>query len=146
MINESIFSEQFKAGNRTYFFDIKESVNKKRYLSITESKKSGDEFERFRIMIYEEDIELFSKYFNSSLLKFFKTKETKKDISYQESVKFRHPNAYLPWDKETDEELELLYCQGKSVKELSEHFKRNIGGIKSRINKLELPDKYPQIR
>ena len=133
MINESIFSEQFKAGNRTYFFDIKESVNKKRYLSLTESKKSGDDFERFKIMIYEEDIELFSKYFNSSLLKFFKTKETKKDISYQESVKLQHPNAYLPWNKETDEELELLYCQGKTIKELSEHFKRNIGGIKSRI-------------
>ena len=146
MKNEPIFSEYFRAGNRTYFFDIKESKDSKRYLSIVESKKKDGEFEKFKIMIYEEDIELFAKYFNSSLLKFFKAKKKEDSISHQNKVKAKYPNAYSPWSPEADEELEILFCKGQSDKELSIHFERNIGGIQSRIKKLELTDKYPDIR
>lgn len=125
MINEAIFSEYFRAGNRTYFFDIKESKDNKRYISIVESKKKDGKFEKFKIMIFEEDIELFAKYFNSSLLKFFKNKKTEDSVSDQNKVKTKYPNAYSPWSPEEDEELEILFCKGQSDKELSVHFKRN---------------------
>lgn len=51
-------------------------------------------------------------------------------------------NAYMKWTKDDDEKLECLFCEGKSIKELSEIFGRNNGAIKSRINKLELDEKY----
>lgn len=41
-----------------------------------------------------------------------------------------------------DNKLELLFCEGKNVKELSEIFARNNGSIQSRIKKLELKEKY----
>lgn len=50
--------------------------------------------------------------------------------------------AYEPWTPETDGKLEILYCEGKSIKELSEIFERNDGAIRSRIKKLELKEKY----
>lgn len=58
---KELFSEQVHAGNHTYFFDIKESKEGAKYLTITESKKVGESHERNRIMIFEEDIISFSR-------------------------------------------------------------------------------------
>ena len=53
-----------------------------------------------------------------------------------------YEKAYFPWTPEDDEKLEILFCEGKSQKELSLIFKRNPGAISSRIKKLELKEKY----
>ncbi len=66
---------------------------------------------------------------------------TDKSYSVKE-IRETHHQAYMPWTTENDEKLELLFCEGKSVKELSELFEREPGAIKSRIKKLELKDKY----
>ena len=59
-----------------------------------------------------------------------------------EACRQEHPNAYMPWSKEDDKQLELLFCEGKSIAELSEIFQRKKGAITSRIKKLELKEKY----
>ncbi|MCB0466349.1 MAG: hypothetical protein KDC78_11860 [Aequorivita sp.] len=48
----------------------------------------------------------------------------------------------MPWTKEEDEKLELLFCEGKSMGELINLFGRNRGAIVARIKKLELKEKY----
>ena len=47
--------------------------------------------------------------------------------------------AYEPWTTESDIRLSDLYHQGKTVNELSEIFKRSKGAIRSRLNKLQIP-------
>ena len=59
-----------------------------------------------------------------------------------EKIREKHKHAYMPWTEEDDNKLELLFCEGKSTKELSELFGRNKGAINSRIKKLELKVKY----
>ena len=59
-----------------------------------------------------------------------------------EACRQEYPNAYMPWTKEDDEQLEQLFCEGKSIGELSEVFQRKKGAIESRIKKLELREKY----
>ena len=54
----------------------------------------------------------------------------------------KNKNAYEKWTEETDEQLEKLFCEGKTVAELSQIFGRNGGAIRSRIKKLELKEKY----
>jgi len=53
-----------------------------------------------------------------------------------------HKKAYEPWTDEADEKLEILFCEGKTTKELSEILERNEGAIRSRIKKLEIKEKY----
>ena len=53
-----------------------------------------------------------------------------------------YPNAYAPWSQEDDDALTRMWCEGTSVEELANHFRRKPGGIVSRIKKLELEDKY----
>ncbi len=67
--------------------------------------------------------------------------ENEKAYSVDEIRKI-HTQAYQPWTKEDDEKLELLFCHGKRPNELSEIFGRSLGGINSRIKKLQLTEKY----
>lgn len=62
---EEIFSERVRAGKRTYFFDVKTTRGKDLYLTITESKRTGDydgrpEYEKHKIFLYKEDFEKFT--------------------------------------------------------------------------------------
>lgn len=67
----------------------------------------------------------------------------KSDNTYTKAKKQQeHKNAYERWSTEDNEKLELLFCQGKTIKELSVIFARNEGAIESRIKKLELREKY----
>lgn len=63
---EEIFSRVVRAGKRTYFFDVKETRNKERYLTITESKRRFNNengkffYEKHKLFLYKEDFEKFS--------------------------------------------------------------------------------------
>ena len=59
-----------------------------------------------------------------------------------EHTKEKFANAYKPWTDEEDIKLTELFCEGKKPKEISEILQRNTGAINSRIEKLELKQKY----
>ena len=61
----------------------------------------------------------------------------------KESIKKKHKAAYQPWTPQLEEELTQLFCEGKSIKEMADHFQRTRGAIISRIKKLELRELYP---
>ncbi|MDR0790795.1 MAG: PUR family DNA/RNA-binding protein [Bacteroidales bacterium] len=62
---EEVFSTAVKAGKRTYFFDVKETLSGERFITITESKRRfNDEdgsfsYEKHKIFLYKEDNEKF---------------------------------------------------------------------------------------
>lgn len=70
-----VFSESVKAGKRIYYFDVKQSRNGEKYISITESKKIYDDgsdfqqvhFEKHKIFLYKEDYEKFMNALNKVL-------------------------------------------------------------------------------
>ncbi|EKT4550855.1 hypothetical protein JE952_002514 [Flavobacterium psychrophilum] len=71
------------------------------------------------------------------------TIEMQKPKAYNiEEIRKSVPNAYEKWTITDDEKLEKLFCEQKTVNELSEIFKRKKGAIESRIKKLELKEKY----
>lgn len=145
MDNKEIFSTKLTKGRRTYFFDINKSEKGDLYLKISESKKTENGFEHHRLIVFEEDIKDFSEAFEKALTKFKELKEPKQTDgkAYSvEKIRETHKQAYLPWTPEDDSKLELLFCEGKKVKELAQIFGRNDGAISSRIKKLELKEKY----
>lgn len=58
---EELFTKRVRAGKRTYFFDVKATKSEKDfYITITESKRVGDEeYEKHKIFLYKEDFEKF---------------------------------------------------------------------------------------
>lgn len=145
MPNQEIYSDKLTKGRRTYFFDINKSEKGDFYLKVSESKKTENGFEHHRLIVFDEDIKDFSEAFERALTKFKELKEpqqTKGKAYSVEKIREAHKQAYLPWTPEDDSKLELLFCEGKKVKELAQIFGRNDGAISSRIKKLELKEKY----
>jgi len=60
-----IFSHVYRAGRRTYFFDVRETKSKEKYISVTESVRRTDDlqgkhhYEKHKIFVYKEDFGAF---------------------------------------------------------------------------------------
>jgi hypothetical protein len=67
--SKSINSLMLKTGKRTYFFDIKLSVNNKKYLKITESTFEGEGKERKynSFLLFPEQVESFAQKLTESM-------------------------------------------------------------------------------
>ena len=66
-----IFSKRVKAGNRTYFFDVKATRSNDYYLTITESRRKykddGFTYEKHKIFPYKEDVNKFLEALTTTL-------------------------------------------------------------------------------
>ncbi|HLB01088.1 MAG TPA: DUF3276 family protein [Bacteroidota bacterium] len=59
---EGLYSKIIKAGDRTYFVDVREAKNKSRYLAISETrppKDGGKKFERSKVILFEAQVAEF---------------------------------------------------------------------------------------
>lgn len=123
----------FKVGSRTYFLDMKESEEDKKYLILTESRKlkNGD-FKRNHIMLFEEGFEDFLEAVNRAI-----NKPNVRNNKIEE-LRLKHAMAYQAWSEEDDQLLRRLYIEGKTIQQLMTLFKRNRGAIVSRIKKMGL--------
>ncbi len=67
MSNNAVYSTMIRAGRTTYFLDVKEAKNGKRYLSITENRIDGDEKKsRSVIRIFSESVASFQQAVNEA--------------------------------------------------------------------------------
>ena len=62
---DNIFTSAVKAGKRTYYFDVKETKNGERYITLTERKRRYNEdgsfkVEKHKIFLYKEDFDKFA--------------------------------------------------------------------------------------
>ncbi|HPS62347.1 MAG TPA: DUF3276 family protein [Bacteroidales bacterium] len=70
---EEIFSRAVRAGKRTYFFDVKATVNDEYYITITESKKRFNNeqgkffYEKHKLFLYKEDFDKFAVGLNDAV-------------------------------------------------------------------------------
>jgi hypothetical protein len=123
-------SIKITSGSRTYYFNIKISVEGTKYLVIKELK--NDE-KKGQIMIFREYIQDFQKGFKKSLKLMKKGKSKAYDLDQLRRV---YPKAYAGWTKEEEDKLKILYSRNKTINELVDIFQRKPGAIHSRLKKL----------
>jgi Protein of unknown function (DUF3276) len=59
---EGLYSKIIKAGERTYFVDVREARNKSRYLAISETRPSGNgekKFSRSKVVVFPDHLAEF---------------------------------------------------------------------------------------
>ncbi|QZE15521.1 PUR family DNA/RNA-binding protein [Halosquirtibacter laminarini] len=61
---QDLYSQVVKAGNRTYFLDVKKTRYDDPYMVLTESKKKVDQngkfyYDKFKVYLYQEDMDEF---------------------------------------------------------------------------------------
>ncbi len=62
---ENVFTSSVRAGKRTYYFDVKETKNGEKYITVTERKRRYNEdgsykVEKHKIFLYKEDFDKFA--------------------------------------------------------------------------------------
>jgi hypothetical protein len=63
-----IYTEKVISGKRTYFFNVKENRHGDKFLNIVESKKNDENiFERFSLIIFDEDLDVFLEGFKKAV-------------------------------------------------------------------------------
>jgi len=72
---DDVYSQSLRAGNRTYFFDVKSTKSEDLYLTITESKRRFNNdngkfyYEKHKLFLYPEDFAEFTDHLNATLEK-----------------------------------------------------------------------------
>lgn len=70
---DDIYSKSLRAGNRTYFFDVKSTKSEDLYLTITESKRRFNNdngkffYEKHKLFLYPEDFASFQDNLQATL-------------------------------------------------------------------------------
>jgi hypothetical protein len=62
----AIYSTMVRSGKTTYFVDVREAKNGNKYLSISESRISGDEKKRATVRVFGETIDQFRQAINEA--------------------------------------------------------------------------------
>ncbi len=66
--NGGVFSTMVRAGRTTYFVDVREAKNGKRYLSISETQIDGEEKrKRSTVRVFSESVEPFRQAVNDAV-------------------------------------------------------------------------------
>jgi len=93
---------------------------------------------------YDEEMELTDEWDENIKDYYHNEKRTLEDVinNARKRQNEQPRNAYNPWTAEDDEVLTVMYCEGKSAKEMAEKFDRTPNAIRKRIKKLELEDLY----
>jgi len=137
-ITNLLHTEQVIGTRRSFFIDLKKSVNGTNYLSITQSQKVDEENKEYtKIVLFENEIARFSEALMRSLLQFtlVQDAEIKK---YKAAIKDQYPKAYSKWTPTDEERLKELFNQGHDVENLCDNLQRNSAGILARLKKLGL--------
>ena len=67
---EGLYSKIIKAGDRTYFVDVREARNKSKYLAISETRPSGNgekKFSRSKVVVFTDHLTEFRSAFDEAV-------------------------------------------------------------------------------
>ena len=100
-----VYSEQVRAGRRTYFFDIKATRANDFFICITESKRKpkGDGFiyEKHKIFLYKEDFDKFFVAMTSSI------KRAREELMTEEAKTLGKFSKYVQKSAERAQEVSI---------------------------------------
>jgi len=65
--NAAIYSTMVRSGKTTYFVDVREAKNGNKYLSISESRISGDEKKRATLRVFGDTVDQFRQAINEAV-------------------------------------------------------------------------------
>ncbi|NOQ21259.1 MAG: DUF3276 family protein [Candidatus Aegiribacteria sp.] len=136
--NASLFSGRVSAGRTTYFIDVRQAVNERFYISITESRRISDTgFDQNRIFLFEENLEEIGSLISKASENLMQAVETRGDLP-QEGPSGKYERSGKTWTEEEEDILRDEFSKGTERDEIALKLKRSVYAITLRLEKLEL--------
>ena len=136
--NTSLFSGRVSTGRTTYFIDVRQAVNDKFYLSITESRRVSDSgFDQNRIFLFEENLEEISSMISKASEGLRLAVENRGELP-QEGPSSKYERSGKTWTEEEQDILREEFSKGTEHDEIALLLKRSTYAITLRLEKMEL--------
>ena len=134
----SVYSARISTGRTTYFLDVRQAVNGRYYLILTESRRNPDgSFDQKRLMVFEESLQGFQKEITQALARLQELVASRKEEDLTD-VRKLHPRAFMKWDEKEETVLNELFSKGTEVEEIAGQMGRTVQAVVARLEKLEL--------
>lgn len=136
----SLFSGRVSNGRTTYFVDVRQAVNERFYISITESRRMSDSgFDQSRIFLFEENLEEIGSII-SRASEDLRLAVEKRGKLPQEGPSGKYERSGKTWTEEEEDILRDEFSKGTERDEIALLLKRSTYAITLRLEKLELID------
>ena len=123
---DDVYSQSLRAGNRTYFFDVKSTKSEDLYLTITESKRRFNNdngkfyYEKHKLFLYPEDFADFTDYLNNTLEKIKELNGGEEVTPRSEMVEDdNYSETAHPIEPKAEEEVKEESLENKAAEEFS---------------------------
>ena len=136
--NTQLFSGRVSTGRTTYFVDVRQAVNDRFYISITESRRISDSgFDQNRIFLFEENLEEISDMISKASEDLRLAIENRGELP-QDGPSCKYERSGKTWTKEEEDILQEEFSKGTERDEIALLLKRSTYAITLRLEKLEL--------
>lgn len=138
--NDSLFSARLLAGRTTYFVDVRQAVNSRFYVSITESRRLDDcQFNQNRIFLFEENLEdmgdILSKAFSRLHSAASERGPLPRDGNGEDGPRERSGKS---WTEEEEATLRRLQDENVPIEKMADTLRRSPYAVTLRLEKLNL--------
>jgi hypothetical protein len=134
----SVRSGRVSAGSVCYFLDVRQAVNGRFYLVLTESRRRGpDGFEQSRILLFEENLEGFRSELEASLESMAAAIADRPQGAVSNS-RNNVPRAFAKWTEQEESSLREGFASGASPQEMASQLGRSSRAVEARLVKLGL--------
>lgn len=136
--NGTLSSERVAAGRTTYFIDVRQAVNNRFYLCITESRRISDTgFDQNRIFLFEENLDEFRKTLEKAFSEVEQAVLQRGELP-ESNLSQKHARTGKLWTEEEEKLLKKGFSSNTPLEELSEKLQRSDYAITLRLEKLGL--------
>ena len=139
--NGSLFSGRVSAGRTTYFIDVRQAVNDRFYLSLTESRRVSDSsFDQNRIFLFEENLEEIGAMLSKAADELRQAAEKRGELPYDGSSG-KYERGGKTWTEEEEGILQKEFRKDTPKDDIASKLKRSNYAITLRLEKLGLIEK-----
>ena len=136
--NTSLFSGRVSAGRTTFFIDVRQAVNERFYISITESRRISDSgFDQNRIFLFEENLEEIGDMISKASEDLRLAVETRGELP-QDGSSGKYERSGKTWTEEEEDILRDEFSKGTKHDDIALLLKRSAYAITLRLEKMEL--------
>lgn len=139
--NGIVFSGRTTSGRTTYFIDVRQAVNFRYYLTITESRRVSDNgFDQNRIFVFEENAPEVRELMNRALDEMEKAGSGRGPLP-EGPGSSRHGRSGKAWTDEEEDTLRKGFAMGSDLETLAEKLERSTYAVTLRLEKMGLLDR-----
>ena len=140
----TVHSGRHTSGKVCYFIDVRQAVNGRFYMVLTESRRRGDQgFEQSRVMAFEEDIPGLLEQVDLAGEEAMKAIEARGELP-ESGIRREHPRAFSKWTDDDEETLRKRFESGSEVSAIARVLGRTEQAILARLEKMGLVEESPE--